>query len=86
VLISDQTPWDGLESRGVGWALPLTEPQLFRTALNQCIAMDESEFTNRSLRATRYATAWVQNREQEALHAYRRLFLGKLEQGLSRRS
>jgi len=80
VLISDQTPWRGLESSGIGWALPLTEPERFRAVLNQCIAMDEAEFAHRSLQATCYATAWIQNQEQEAVQAYRRLFLDALEQ------
>ena len=80
VLISDQTPWRGLESSGIGWALPLTEPERFRAVLNQCIAMDESKFIHRSRQATRYAAAWAQNQEQEALDAYRRLFLGAMEQ------
>jgi len=30
ILISDQTPWRDLEEKGVGWDLPLDQPELFR--------------------------------------------------------
>ena len=40
VLISDRTPWRGLEDKGVGWDIPLEEPERFQTVLRQCVEMD----------------------------------------------
>lgn len=37
VLISDQTPWQDLESKGVGWDLPLARPDLFAKVINETI-------------------------------------------------
>ena len=43
VLISDQTPWHGLETRRAGWDLPLSGPEGFADALRTCIAMTDAE-------------------------------------------
>ncbi|HEX7118536.1 MAG TPA: glycosyltransferase family 4 protein [Longimicrobiales bacterium] len=43
VLISDRTPWRGLERRGVGWDLPLSDREGFVTVLQQLVDMDEAE-------------------------------------------
>jgi glycosyltransferase involved in cell wall biosynthesis len=40
VLISDRTPWRGLESKGAGWDLPLHNPEQFQVVLQRCIQMD----------------------------------------------
>jgi glycosyltransferase involved in cell wall biosynthesis len=39
VVASDQTPWRGLETLGVGWDLPLSAPDRFREALQHCVEM-----------------------------------------------
>ena len=51
VLISDQTPWQGLEEKGVGWNLPLDRPEMLRKALQRCVDMDNGEYTKWSARA-----------------------------------
>ena len=43
VLVSDQTPWRGLEQAGVGWDLPLDDPASFQRAIESIIAMPEEE-------------------------------------------
>jgi glycosyltransferase involved in cell wall biosynthesis len=43
VLISDRTPWRGLESAGAGWDLPLDRSDLFRNALQKCVGMTAGE-------------------------------------------
>lgn len=54
VLISDQTPWRGLEEKGVGWDLPLESPKLFQTVLQRCVGMDQNEHAEWSRRAREY--------------------------------
>jgi glycosyltransferase involved in cell wall biosynthesis len=44
VLISDQTPWQDLESAGVGWDVPLSTPERFREVIEQCHAKSEEEY------------------------------------------
>lgn len=59
VLISDQTPWRGLEASGAGWDLPLERPDLFRQALDRCVAMTDEEFRAASLNARSFARAFT---------------------------
>ena len=44
VLISDQTPWRDLEEKGVGWNLPLDQPELFREVLQRFAGMENAEY------------------------------------------
>lgn len=41
VLTSDQTPWRNLEAAGAGWDLPLDDPEAFRRAIREIVAMPE---------------------------------------------
>jgi glycosyltransferase involved in cell wall biosynthesis len=54
VLISDQTPWRGLEAQGVGWDLPLADPAAFAAVLGRCREMDAGEHAEWSARAAAY--------------------------------
>jgi glycosyltransferase involved in cell wall biosynthesis len=74
VLISDQTPWRDLEAKGIGWDLPLTEPERFQQVIEQVAAMDQQEFSQWSERAKQFAATFVQEQNQAALEAYRHLF------------
>lgn len=51
VLISDETPWRNLEALGVGWDLPLSEPERFREVLQQCAVMGSEEYAAMRARA-----------------------------------
>jgi len=55
VLISDQTPWRGLEALGVGWDLPLTASARFREVLQHCVDMGPEEHAVMCARATEFA-------------------------------
>jgi glycosyltransferase involved in cell wall biosynthesis len=44
VLISDQTPWRGLQAAGAGWDLPLNEPGFFRAAIGQAGAWGQEDY------------------------------------------
>ena len=55
VLISDRTPWRDLEEKGIGWDLPLDQPERFGDVIKRCIAMDEAEHRLWCERATAFA-------------------------------
>jgi glycosyltransferase involved in cell wall biosynthesis len=55
VVISDQTPWRSLEAVGVGWDIPLSETERFRSVLQQCVENDEEWHAALSNRAIAYA-------------------------------
>ena len=54
VIISDQTPWRDLESQGIGWDLPLKEPERFQRVLQDCIDMPPERFSEWSYRARQF--------------------------------
>ena len=56
VIISDQTPWRGLEPLGVGWDLPLESPERFRRAIQSCIEMAPETFAEMAARVYDYGT------------------------------
>jgi glycosyltransferase involved in cell wall biosynthesis len=72
VLISDQTPWRGLEEMGVGWDLPLSDPEAFVAVLRRCAAMDAAEHGRWSARAAAYGRRG--NRDAHGLALNEELF------------
>jgi glycosyltransferase involved in cell wall biosynthesis len=58
VLISDQTPWNGLEQANAGWALPLLKQDLFTSKIQEVCRMDEKEYNEVSLAAYSFAHAY----------------------------
>lgn len=44
VLISDQTPWRGLEARKAGWDLPISDASLFRERIERMVGMGQEEY------------------------------------------
>lgn len=55
VILSDQTPWRDLEEKGVGWDIPLSHPEKFRSVLEQLIEMGEDEFNVHAQHAVMHA-------------------------------
>jgi glycosyltransferase involved in cell wall biosynthesis len=55
VLISDRTPWRGLEAAGAGWDVPLSDPSALAARLQACIDMDEDTYAGYSAGARRLA-------------------------------
>lgn len=43
VIISDQTPWRGLEAAGAGWDFSLSDDTDFAKAINKIVVLNESE-------------------------------------------
>jgi glycosyltransferase involved in cell wall biosynthesis len=73
-VISDRTPWRGLQDEGVGWDLPLDDEGAFRGALQACIDMDASELARRSALARQLGLRVAQ--DSRAVERYRELLGG----------
>lgn len=54
VVISDTTPWRGLEAAGVGWDLPLSDRAAFVHVLQRLVDMDEEEHARWRSRARQF--------------------------------
>jgi glycosyltransferase involved in cell wall biosynthesis len=72
VLISDRTPWRGLEKEGVGWDIPLENKQRFVSVLQYCIDADDDTLYRMHIAARQYALR--KSQDSEVLDANRRLF------------
>ena len=72
VLISDKTPWRGLEEKGVGWDVPLGDVARFRAILQECVDMDSEAYASLSQRARGYAVQYEQ--DSSVLDTYRVMF------------
>ncbi|MBI2968339.1 MAG: glycosyltransferase family 4 protein [Bacteroidetes bacterium] len=61
VIISNCTPWRGLEDIHAGWDIPLQDEEKFRMVLLKCLGMDQKEFDIYSQGAFQYAMNIVRN-------------------------
>lgn len=64
VLISDRTPWRGLEAHQVGWDWPLDEAE-WRAGLNAALALNHAEWEAMSRAARAFFSERVQSAEAE---------------------
>ena len=64
VLISDRTPWRGLEAHNVGWDWPLDESE-WHTGLNTALTLNHAEWEAKSRAARAYFSERVQSAEAE---------------------
>lgn len=72
VLISDQTPWRNLETKGVGWDFSLESTHLFQAALQRCADMGKEEYKELSMRAMKYGRQVAQ--DENTVQQNRQLF------------
>lgn len=72
VLLSDQTPWRNLAAEGVGWDLPLVEPDAFRAVLQRCLDMSAEEHGGWCARAASFGRR--RSQDAEVLRQNRELF------------
>lgn len=61
-MISDQTPWLGLEGERAGWDLPLRR-ELWSARISACLGMDSEEHAGFSRGAWDYARRWCSRPE-----------------------
>lgn len=73
VLISDTTPWRNLESRGVGWDLPLDDEEAFVAAIEAAARLSAEDFARFRRRAYDYGVAT--RTDPDAVRRNRFLFL-----------
>jgi glycosyltransferase involved in cell wall biosynthesis len=72
ILISDQTPWRGLEEKGIGWDLSLGELARFQEVLQICIDMDQAAYSRLSKKARAYGLQLL--RDDQSVEQNSRLF------------
>jgi len=78
VLISNLTPWQKLEEKGVGWEVSLENKKTMIAVLQTCVNMDEKTFQHYSQRAFSFALE-QDERKADVLRQYRKLFLSVIE-------
>jgi glycosyltransferase involved in cell wall biosynthesis len=79
VLISDQTPWTGLEDLGVGWDVPLSNLERFRQAIRKVAGMDRAEHLTWSSRAR--TVGLLRANDAGSIEQNRKLFLTAVSAG-----
>lgn len=60
VLISDKTPWVGLERDFAGWDLPLDNPERFARVIDTVASMDDVQRARLRVQARARAERWVE--------------------------
>lgn len=67
ILIADTTPWRNLQEQGIGWDLPLNDPNAFSTAIDQLALMPAEQ--HMQMRET--VLAWAKNKfsQRDAIDA-----------------
>lgn len=73
VIISDQTPWKGLEEKKTGWDIPLDNKEKFIKVVERCIGMSGEEYSKWSEIACRAAGKIAKS--QDTIEQNRQLFL-----------
>lgn len=72
ILIADTTPWRNLQNYGIGWDLPLDNPDAFSTVLDELAAMPDEEYRVMRQRVL----TWAKNKffQRDAIDANIALF------------
>lgn len=79
VLVSDRTPWRDLEKKGVGWDVPLDNPERFKAILQRCVDMEHDEYMQWSERARNYGLHV--SRDDKTVESNKKLFLNSIKTG-----
>ena len=61
-IISDQTPWIGLEKLTIGWSIPLNRELDYINAINSLLEINNKDYTDKSSRVIRYIHAKINNK------------------------
>jgi glycosyltransferase involved in cell wall biosynthesis len=65
LIISDRTPWLGLEDKGIGWDIPLENRQRWVEVIQKSIEMEQAEYRKLSDAAREYAVEWLADESLE---------------------
>jgi glycosyltransferase involved in cell wall biosynthesis len=63
VIISDQTPWQNLETEKSGWAIPLQDFNKYIEAITQLANSDENQFNDFAMAAYQKAKTFIENKD-----------------------
>jgi len=55
VIISENTPWNNLENKGVGWDIELNQKQKWIDILRRCVTMSQTEYDTMCVKSAEYA-------------------------------
>lgn len=55
VLISDTTPWRQLDKKGIGWDIPLSEPERFAQVIDEFTTLTQEEYQTKRQRVLDWA-------------------------------
>jgi len=61
VITSDQTPWQDLEEKKVGWDIRLNDEKKFQSVIQNCIDMKQEEYDVISENAFNFAKEFTEN-------------------------
>lgn len=79
VLISDATPWRDLQTLGIGWDLPLSDPSSFVRCIEQLAGMQSDTYLDYRRRAAAFAAKLSQ--DDNAISANLNLLTGSVFDG-----
>jgi glycosyltransferase involved in cell wall biosynthesis len=68
VIISDQTPWKGLQEKHAGWDVDLSQPDALAKAIAEAIAMDADTYLKYRQGARQIAETYMQVHDFEKLY------------------
>lgn len=73
IVIADTTPWRNLQSLGIGWDLPLSNPTAFSKALDELALLPSEKYHQLRLNVL----AWAKDKfsQRDAVEANRNMFL-----------
>jgi glycosyltransferase involved in cell wall biosynthesis len=69
VIISNQTPWLGLESKRAGWDLPLNDREGWRSVLQHCVNMGGEAYREMSQGAIKFLQEWAHRQNSNDIAA-----------------
>jgi len=61
-VISDQTPWQNLQKKNVGWSIPLNRTDDYIQAINTLCEINSKEYSKKSLRVIQFINASTNNK------------------------
>ncbi|MDH6185992.1 glycosyltransferase [Polaromonas sp. CG_23.6] len=76
ILVSDQTPWRNLESKGLGWDIPLNRPERFADAIEKAYQLSSKDWLRMKVNCIDFARKKAD--DPMAVELNRKLFLNVL--------
>ena len=68
VIISDQTPWKGLQEKSIGWDIPIEKAQGMNLAIAELAEMDSLKYHTMCEKAWAFAASHISHSDQKAMY------------------